>query len=101
MSAAKHSPLPWSSSTPISGLVDIFCARDKCLFSLAGDDMKAEQRQAEADGAFVVLAVNSHYEMLAALRSVLAKRGGTMALTATDPRVVAIHAAIARAEGKA
>lgn len=82
-------PVPMSGWTAADFLDSAKRLREYEVLSLADD--WADQ--------FAVAAklIEVHGELVAALQSVLAPRGGTMALGAQDDRVTAIRAALAKA----
>lgn len=63
MSAANHTPTPWVYSTATDGTCSIWCDHDVKVIGRAAT---------ETNAAFIVRAVNSHDELVAALRKVSA-----------------------------
>lgn len=57
-----------------------------------------ESAEPKANAAFIVRACNSHDDLLAAIKAVIALDSCTIAMQRSDPRAVALRAAIAKAE---
>jgi hypothetical protein len=120
---AKHTPTPWNTSPGILGTIYALCVPIAHTCSGEGYDWVPGTRFltsdiADANAKFIVRACNSHYELLAALKSLTAtveqlaavKREGITGeayevMTATigddiTEEFVAAERAIAKAEGK-
>lgn len=110
LAATVHSPLPWShvpeslyhDTTHVGGRAPVI-ANDRLL--LARVERQSDPRGrcpiAEANAALIVRAVNSHADLLAALRDMLRiATAASVGVTRNAPRLDRARAAIAKATGE-